>query len=75
MPPVTQPITPPMASKAPKTSGGAKTFLLGFAGAALAVVIGFGGFGIYTASTNADPGASTTLGGSGGSTINVTNED
>lgn len=75
VPPVTQPITPPMASKAPKTSGGAKTFLLGFAGAALAVVIGFGGFGIYTASTNADHGASTTLGGSGGSTINVTNED
>ncbi|MEG0620179.1 MAG: trypsin-like peptidase domain-containing protein [Raoultibacter sp.] len=75
VPSATSPITPPMASKAAKAPGGAKTFLLAFAGAALAVIIGLGGFGIYTAATGSSPGASTTLGGSETSTINVTNED
>lgn len=60
-----------------KSARGAKTFLWGFAGAALAVVIGLGGFGIYTATTGpgSGSGASALIGGSGGPTINVTNED
>lgn len=41
------PIHPPVPPK--KSGGGAKTFLLAFLGAALAMVIGFSGLGLYSA--------------------------
>ncbi|MEG0776404.1 MAG: trypsin-like peptidase domain-containing protein [Raoultibacter sp.] len=60
---------------AKKSASGAKTFLLGFAGAALAVIVGLGGFGIYQSVTDSNSGGSATIGDSNGSTITVTNED
>ncbi|MEG2948104.1 MAG: trypsin-like peptidase domain-containing protein [Raoultibacter sp.] len=76
---MTQPFNVAPQPSPSKSARGAQTFLWGFAGAALAVVIGLGGFGIYTATTGSGSGsgsgASALIGGSGGSTINVTNED
>ena len=52
-----------------KKSGGAKTFLLGFAGAALACIIALAGFGIY----NASNGSGDTGGSSSPTVIGSTN--
>ena len=47
-----------------KKSHGLRTFLLAFAGAALACVIGLGGFGIWQAATGADKGGGSDSGSS-----------
>lgn len=73
------------SSTAPKKKGGAgKTFLTAFAGGALAVALGLGGFGIYQAATaktnnsSTDSGStssSVTLGSTSSSTITATDPD
>ena len=56
-----------------KKPGGAKTFLLGFAGAAVACVIAFGGFAVWQ--NAAGGGSSTQLGSATSTTIDVNGED
>ena len=56
-----------------KKPGGAKTFLLGFAGAAVACVIALGGFAVWQ--NVADNGSSTQLGSATSTTIDVNGED
>ena len=64
-----------------KKSHGLRTFLLAFAGAALACVIGLGGFGIWQAATGADKGggsdsgSSTQLGSQNSGSINATDAE
>lgn len=64
-----------------KKSHGLRTFLLAFAGAALACVIGLGGFGIWQAATGADKGggsdsgSSTQLGSQSSGSINATDAE
>ncbi|HIW76519.1 MULTISPECIES: S1C family serine protease [Gordonibacter] len=66
-----------------KKSHGLRTFLLGFAGAALACVIGLGGFGIWQAATgggsSADNGSNnsgqTQLGSQNSSSVNAKESD
>lgn len=64
-----------------KKSHGMRTFLLAFAGAALACVIGLGCFGIWQSATGAgksggsDSGSSTQLGSSDSSSINATDAE
>lgn len=66
------PAATPLHAK--KQSGkGAKTFLLGFAGAALACIIAFSGFGIFQASQGS--GGTTVLGASTSTTINASDEN
>lgn len=57
-----------------KKSGGVKTFLLGFVGAAVACVLALGGFALWQ-SFGSSSGGSTTLGSTSSSTIDVTGED
>ena len=57
-----------------KKSGGVKTFLMGFAGAAVACVLALGGFALWQ-SFGSSGGGSTTLGSTSSSTIDVTGED
>lgn len=54
--------------------GGAKTFLLGFAGAALACILALGGFAAWQG-VQGSGGSSTQLGSLSSSTINVNGED
>ena len=54
--------------------GGAKTFLLGFAGAALACVLALGGFAAWQG-MNGSSGTTTQLGSSNSSVIDVNGED
>lgn len=54
--------------------GGAKTFLLGFAGAALACILALGGFAVWQG-VQGSGGSSTQLGSSSSSTINVNGEE
>ena len=56
-----------------KKPGGAKTFLLGFAGAAVACVIALGGFAVWQ--NVAGSGSSTQLGSATSTTIDVNGED
>lgn len=56
-----------------KKTGGAKTFLLGFAGAAVACVIALGGFAVWQ--NAAGSGSSTQLGSATSTTIDVNGED
>lgn len=74
--PVAATATPTTAAK--KSGGSGKTFLLAFLGAALAVVLGLSGFGIFTSMNGLGSGSSggTTVLGSSGSEIDVddTNE-
>lgn len=66
----------PTTSAQPQKSGGPKTFLLAFAGAALACIIALSGFGIYSAiSGGSGSSGSTVLGSTGNSSINATEED
>ncbi|HIS39980.1 MAG TPA: trypsin-like peptidase domain-containing protein [Candidatus Aphodovivens avistercoris] len=55
-----------------KKPGGARTFLLGFAGAALACVLALGGFALWQGA--AGPSGSTVIGGAG-SSVNASDED
>jgi putative serine protease PepD len=73
---------PPPASHRPVASGGgAKTFLLAFCGAALAVVLGLSGFGIFNMVTGSQgtapqaPSTTTVLGSSNPSIINAEDTD
>ena len=56
-----------------KKTGGAKTFLLGFAGAAVACAIALGGFAVWQ--NVAGSGSSTQLGSATSTTIDVNGED
>ena len=56
-----------------KKQGGAKTFLMGFAGAAVACALALGGFAVWQNAS--DGGSSTQLGGSGSTVIDVDGED
>ena len=56
-----------------KKPGGAKTFLLGFAGAAVACIIALGGFAVWQ--NVADSGSSTQLGSATSTMIDVNGED
>ena len=71
--PSAQPVEPA------KKSTGPKTFLLAFAGAALACIIALSGFGIYNAmsggSGSSDSGSSTVIGSSGNGSIDATDDD
>ena len=61
---------------AEKQSHGLRTFLLAFAGAALACVIGLGGFSMWQGSmTSTDSGSQTPLGSTNSESISVTGED
>ncbi|MEE0845758.1 MAG: trypsin-like peptidase domain-containing protein [Eggerthellaceae bacterium] len=66
------PATPQGAGKQ-KKHGGAKTFLCGFAGAAVACALALGGFSVWQGA--AAPGGSASLGSTTSSTINVNGED
>ena len=63
----------PGSSGGDKKPGGAKTFLLGFAGAAVACVIALGGFAVWQ--NVAGGGSSTQLGSATSTTIDVNGED
>ena len=63
----------PGSSGGDKKTGGAKTFLLGFAGAAVACVIALGGFAVWQ--NAAGSGSSTQLGSATSTTIDVNGED
>lgn len=63
-----------------KKSHGGRTFLLAFAGAAVACAIGLGGFGVWQAATGGtsssnDSGQSTQLGSQNSSSINATDAE
>ena len=62
-----------------KNSNGPKTFLLAFAGAALACIIALSGFGIYNAMStsggSSDSGSSTVIGSSNGGGIDAADDD
>lgn len=83
VPPTTTPVYNAANTAPKKKSGSGKTFAAGFAGAALACVLGLGGFGIYQAVANngnnqSNTGSSTssvTLGSSSNSTITATDPD
>lgn len=63
---IPQPPQIPQASQAPQKTGSfGKTFIAGFAGAAVAVVLGLGGFMGYNAVMGEEAPGGTTLGGSG----------
>ena len=62
------------AAAAPRKKSGAKTFLIAFAGALVACVIAFGGFGVYNMLTGSSSG-STTLGSSSSTPITATDEN
>ena len=57
-----------------KKPGGGKTFLMGFAGAAVACVLALGGFALWQG-FGASGGSPTTLGSTSSSTIDVNGED
>lgn len=67
----------PATTVAKKSGGSGKTFLLAFLGAALALVIGFSGFGIYNsmAPSNDSSGSSTVIGSTNSSTIDADETD
>ncbi|MEG0758934.1 MAG: trypsin-like peptidase domain-containing protein, partial [Raoultibacter sp.] len=66
----------PTTSAQAQKSGGPKTFLLAFAGAALACIIALSGFGIYSAVTGGSGSSgSTVLGSTSNTSINATDED
>ncbi len=74
--------TPAPAGSAPnpKKPGSGRTFGMAFAGAALACVIGLGGFGIYqsvsgASASNSNSGQSTQLGSSSSGSINATDAE
>lgn len=60
-----------------KKSHGLRTFLLAFAGAALACVIGLGGFGIWQAAngSSSNGGSQTVIGSTDGGSVNANDED
>lgn len=59
-----------------KKSGGPKTFLLAFAGAALACIIALSGFGIYSAmSGSSNTGGSTVIGATDNGSISASDND
>ena len=68
-----QPSDPGKRPSDGKKQGGAKTFLMGFAGAAVACALALGGFAVWQNAS--DGGSSTQLGGSGSTVIDVDGED
>lgn len=73
--PYTQPQHTPGAVTYETKSHGGRTFGIAFAGAALAVVVGLGGFGIWQGVTGSTGGSSTQIGSSESSVINAAEED
>ena len=78
----TQPVNPHVAasgsaaaSHAPKNHGGAKTFGIAFAGAAVACVLVIGGFSAFNAVTTGSPSGATTVLGSTTSTATTGSAD
>ncbi len=69
----TAPVTTPVPQVEKPNSG--RTFLLGFAGAALAVVIGLGGFGVWQAVAPSGSSTPTQIGSSSSTEITANGED